>query len=306
MIVQKSFLNINSILASILAMLCVASCTDVVVVDIELAEERIVIDAWLNNKSEVQTVRLTLSQPYFSNAFAPGISDAVVTVVRNEADTLEFANQGDGNYNWTPQPGALLGDPGMTFHLNIDWRGEIYQGLSQMRRVPLIDTIRIEERNGELGYADGHWASLIARDLPGLGDTYWIKAYKNGIFLNKPNELNIAYDAGFDASGELDGVVFIVPIRELINRFPDPDTDDDFDVPPYVPGDEVHVEIHSITRDAFYFLQTARDQMNNGDNTIFSIPVANTQSNVFRQSDGGSAIGFFCVSAVSEKTRLVD
>jgi hypothetical protein len=90
---------------------------------------------------------------------------------------------------------------------------------------------------------------------------YGRKAYKNGVFLNKPTELNIAYDAAFDAGGGIDGITFITPIRELINRFPDPDTDDDFETAQYVADDQVHVEIHSIINEVFMFLQMARDQI---------------------------------------------
>jgi len=227
-------------------------------------------------------------------------------VIDENGGVLTFENQGDGNYTWTPVAGSSIGEPGMRFTLEVQLRGDFFQAESHMRRVPAIDSIGIELRNGELGYTDGHWAELFARDIPGLGDTYWIKAFKNGVFLNKPIELNLAYDAAFDAGGEVDGITFITPIRELINRFPDPDTEDDFDIPPYAIGDEVHVEIHSLTTEAFLFLQTARDQMNNGDNTIFAIPVANTESNVYKMSDMSSALGFFCVSAVSEATRVVE
>ncbi len=283
-----------------------AACTDVIPVDIEPSENEIVVDAWVNNKSEPQTIRLTMSQPYFTNTFAPAITDAVVAIRDNGGQVYQFENQGDGNYVWIPNPGVTMGEPGAEFILEIQWQGQILQAESHMRNVPAIDSIGIELKNGELGYTDGHWAEFYARDLPGLGDTYWIKAYKNGVFLNKPSELNIAYDAAFDAGGEIDGITFITPIRQLINRFPDPDTEDDFDVPPYDIGDEVHVEIHSITQEAFFFLQTARDQMTNGDNTIFSIPVANTKSNVYRLSDMRPVLGFFNVSAVSEATRVVD
>ncbi|HLF64781.1 MAG TPA: DUF4249 domain-containing protein [Saprospiraceae bacterium] len=289
-----------------LMVMLLGACTDVVDINIDPAEDQLVVDAWLNNKSEAQTIRLTLSQPYFSNAFVPAVSDAEVSVTHENGSMFIFTNQGDGDYIWVPEAGGALGEPGDTFQLEIQWKGDVYQAESYMRRVPMIDSIGIEVRDGELGYADGHWAALYARDLPGLGDTYWIKAFKNGVFLNKPLEMNLAYDAAFDAGGEVDGVTFITPIRELINRFPDPDTEDDFETPPYKPGDEVHVEIHSITNAAFFFLQTARDQMNNGENTIFSIPIANTKSNVIRESDGKAVLGFFSVSAVSERTRIVE
>jgi hypothetical protein len=281
------------------------SCTDVIDVTLEPAEDRLVVDAWLNNKEEPQTIRLTLSQPYFDNVFARTVSNASVFLVRSGGDTLTFNAQGDGNYVWTPASGESIGEIGSTYELHVVWDGEHYISESELKRVPQIDSIEIELRTGELGFADGHYAAVYARDIPGIGDTYWIKAYKNGVFLNKPQEINLAYDASFDAGGDIDGIVFISPIRELINRFPDPDTPDDFDVPPYQVGDEIHVEIHSITQEGFFFMETARDQMVNGDNTIFAIPLANTRSNVIRQSDQKSALGFFCVSAVSEATRVV-
>lgn len=302
------FNKMNSVvsLVVVVIILVISGCTDVVEVDIDPADDQLVVDAWINNKSEAQTIRLTLSQPYFTNAFSPAVADADVQVRRNDGIVFVFENQGDGNYTWIPGSGESLGSVGMEYTLEIQWQGDTFEAMSQLRRVPAIDSIGIELRNGEIGYTDGHWAQFYARDFAGLGDTYWIKAYKNGVFLNKPLEMNLAYDAAFDAGGEVDGITFITPIRELINRFPDPDTEDDFDVPPYAPGDEVQVEIHSITNEAFLFLQTARDQMNNGDNTIFSIPIANTKSNVARVSDGKSVLGFFCVSAVSERTRVVE
>lgn len=302
-----SILRIGSSLIVFVALVIVLpqGCTDVVDIDLEPADEQLVIDAWLNDKSETQTIRLTLSQPYFENVFAPGVDDAEIVLTRQDGQQLHFESQANGNYTWTPDTGAQIGGVGDKFTLSILWDGETYSGESEIRRVPVIDSISIELRQDELGFADGHWAILFARDFQGLGDTYWIKAYKNGVFLNKPSEMNLAYDAAFDAGGEIDGITFITPIRELINRFPDPDTEDDFEIPPYAPGDVVHVEIHAITNEAFRFLQTARDQMNNGDNTIFSIPVANTTSNIRRESDGKAALGFFCVSAVSEATRVV-
>ena len=62
-------------------------------------------------------------------------------------------------------------------------------------------------------------------DLPGLGNTYWIKATKNGTLLNKPRELNLAYDAAFAKGSNFDGYTFIQPIRNGIN--PNEVDDDD-------------------------------------------------------------------------------
>jgi len=64
------------------------------------------------------------------------------------------------------------------------------------------------------------------------------------------------------------------------------------------------VEIHSISNEGFQFLETARDQITNGDNGLFAIPQANTRTNV--ESNGGlPVLGFFNVAGVSERSRVI-
>ena len=74
---------------------------------------------------------------------------------------------------------------------------------------------------------------------------------------------------------------------------------------PYNEGDVVRVEIHSISNEAFNFLEVARDQINNGDNGIFSIPLANTRTNITSE-EGKAVLGFFNIAAVSSASILVE
>lgn len=283
-----------------------SSCFDVIDVELQEAPEQLVIDAWLNDKSEKQTIRLTLSQPYFNNSFAPAVEDAQVAVTDSTGKIFVFNHEGDGNYSWTPDGNENLGSVGMKFFLGIDWNGQQFVSESVMNRVPPIDSIQVEFRESELGLPEGHYAALFARDPTGLGDVYWIKSYKNGEFLNKPFELNLAYDAGFDAGAEVDGIIFITPIREAINRVPDDEGPDNSDVPPWAPGDTITVEIHSLTIPAWKFMSIARDQMTNGANTIFAIPLANAVGNILDVDDQEPALGVFCVSAISSMTKVVE
>jgi len=281
-------------------------CTDPIVVEIAEVPPQLVVDAWINNEAGPQTIRLTLSQGYFNNTFAPTVSTARVIVSDESFDVFEFVHQGDGNYVWTPFSGETIGDIGSTFSLGIAWEGNTFTATSTLNPVAQVDSIEVEFREGEFGSPDGHYAQFYSRDLPGPGDTYWIKAFKNGVFLNKPFELNIAWDAGFDGGTNTDGLIFLPPIREAINRVPDPDTDDNSDVPPWMPGDEIRVEIHSITNFAFDFLDIARDQMTNGSNTIFAIPLANTRTNILTIKGEDEALGFFNISAISSLTAMVE
>lgn len=282
------------------------SCEDVIDINTDPAPQLLVIDAWINNLDQPQVISLGLSQPYFNNSAPEGIIGADVIVQNSSGKTLIFEDQNNGNYVWMPTNGETIGTVGDEFILQIEWNGQSYEATSLMNRVPEIDSITQELREPELGNPAGIFANFFARDLPGPGDAYWIKTYKNGQFLNKPIEMNLAFDAAFDSGSSIDGVVFIVPIRELINRIPDPDTDDNIDVPPYMPGDSIQVEIHSITEEAFNFLNIAKEQMTNGDNTIFALPLANTKSNVLNTASGERALGFFNVSKVATKGKMME
>ena len=118
--------------------------------------------------------------------------------------------------------------------------------------------------------------------------------------MNKPSEINLAYDAGFSAGGNFDGVSFITPIRQGINPF-DQDDNDEI-IPPYLPGDSVYVEIHSITLEAFNFMNEVAIQTNRpgGFSELFASPISNVSTNIFNANNSSrKALGFFNVAAVS-------
>lgn len=272
------------------------SCEDIIDIDLAEADTVLVVDGWINDLPETQSITLSLSQPYFENSSPPAVTDAKVKVTRNDGMVFNFTHIENGVYQWGA-PNERLGAPGDQFQLEIDYDEVLYNASSEIRRVPAIDSIGLEFRENELLVDDGIYAQFYARDFGGSGDTYWIKTFKNGKYLEKSQELNIAYDAGFDAGTGIDGIVFIPPIRELVNAL-----NEDLLPTPYVTGDEITVEIHSISIEAFNFLEIARDQINNGDNGIFSIPLANPRSNII----GGEVLGFFNVAAVSSETRNIE
>lgn len=295
------------LLYSSLFLLLLSSCEDVIDVTPDDAPVLLVVDGWIDNRPEAQTIRLTRSQPYFNNAFASGVTGATVIVESSSGSQFVFEDQNDGNYVWTPAPGQTIGNVGETFLLGISVDGKNYGAVADLDPVPVIDSIVQEFRTDELVGPDGIYAKFFARDLPGLGNAYWIKTYKNGAFLNKPLELNIAFDAAFDPGAELDNVNFIEPIREAVNRIPDPnDFEDNADKAPWAPGDSILVEIHSINEFAFKFLDIAREQMTNGDNTIFALPLSNTTGNIVAADSNEKALGIFNVASVSSLGKKIE
>ena len=110
---------------------------------------------------------------------------------------------------------------------------------------------------------------------------------------------------GLVQGGNIDGLPFITPTREGINPFYDDDDDDEFE-PPYKIGDHVRVEIHSITEDAFFFLQEMDVQLNNGG--LFAVPVSNVRTNIQNINPNSSiqAVGYFGTTAVSSLQGFIE
>lgn len=298
---------IYSIFSFAMLAVLLTACDDVIDVDTGTSEPVLNIDAWVNDKEETQVITLTFTQDYFDNTSpVPGVSGAHVTLTDDQGEVYIFKEDtvaDDGSYRWTPARGASLGKAGTSYTLTVDYNGETFVATSKMGRVPAVDSITFSKADdiGPRGDEDFYQAEFWAKDIPGTGDTYWIRTYKNGSLLNKASEINIAYDAAQSAGSEFDGVTFITPIRTGINA--NDEDEDDQPVSSIDPGDSVYVEIHSITLASFNYLNEVIDQTdrNGGLSELFtSTPLSNVSTNIVNLNGNGSpVVGFFNVAAVS-------
>ncbi len=289
----------------------VVSCTDPIDVDLPDAEPLLVVDAWINNLPQEQAIKLALSNPYFDNSGSPAVNGASVIVTNNSNEQFVFEEVGiTGRYVWSDTAGGVFGSIGDSYTLDIITDEGSYTAYSEMNDVPIIDSITYEEYEPAFvtDIEEPGWlAQFHATDLLGSGDSYWIKAFKNGRFLNKPQEINLAFDAAFDRGSIVDGIPFIAPIRYGINRVADAeDVSDDTDKKaPYVSGDTVKVEIHAITNEAFDFMREVETQLTLGDATIFAQPLTNVSTNIELISGDLKVVGFFNVASVSSFEEIV-
>ncbi|MEP1096249.1 MAG: DUF4249 family protein [Cyclobacteriaceae bacterium] len=267
----------------------------------------VAFDAWIYHAATPQTIDIYTTNTYFDSSEPAGIGGATVVVsnVNDAAETYTFTEAAAGKYVWNPTtPTDTFATIGGVYALNIQIGGTTYESLTNLAAVPSIDSIywRFDEEDAFI--EDSYFANFWSRDLEGPGDTYWIKSWKNGELLSKPDEINIAYDAAFSEDGDADGLFFIQPIRELINPFEF--DDDDILINPFELGDSIYVELNSISQEAFFFLQqvqvqTARD---GGFGELFAVPLANIQSNIFSDNSNEKVVGFFNISAISSMGKL--
>ncbi len=275
--------------------------------ELEKTDPQIVVDAWINNLPQKQTIRITETLPYYENKFTPGVENAIVFLMDNEGNRYDFNASGiSGNYEWNPSvTEPVLGKTGNTYQLLIIIDQLEISSVSTLNRVPEIDSVVFRYEDGNSFIPQSYFASFFARDIVGRGDTYWIKAYKNNHYLSQPNEINIAFDAAIGIGSSADGINFIQPIRDGINPF---ETDEnDRCISPYSPGGAVFVGLHSITIEAYTFLSELRIQTDRpgGFAELFATPLANIPTNLF-SSDDSPVLGFFCMSAITSKGEFLD
>lgn len=284
----------------------ILSCEEEVELTLEDAPAVLVFDAWVNDKPEDQVIHLSLSQPYFEDGLPQGVSGATIELTDDLGNAYSFTESSTGTYIWDYE-GTPIGTVGREFTMSVEIDGNEYTAQSRMNRVPEVDSVVFTYREDDDAFREkGYYGEFYATDIVGPGDAYWIRSYKNGIPLLRPFEINIAVDAGFSTGGNIDGVVFIQPIQDAVNPL-----NDDLDkIIPYVPGDSLYVEIHSISLDAFDFLdqmaiQTQRD---GGFDEIFAEPLENLPTNIQRTSDDADEIivGFFSTSAVRTNGKKLD
>lgn len=275
------------------------SCEDVIDFDLgEPGPSQLVVDAMLTNQDTLQVVQLSLSQPYFSRAGLVPAQGAEVFVFADDSTRYTFINQGNGRYVYDPKKGGSFDRVGRQYALYVRYQNEEYAAVTSLRRVPKIDSLTYTFT--ELPFAvndssvrSGYLAQFFARDPVGRGDTYWIRFAKNGRYENAPNQINLAYDAGFSPGSQSDGLLFILPIRQSINRGL------------YVEGDRIRVDLQAIPNEAWFFLSLVRQESGNGG--LFAVPSSNIPTNLvnLNADSPAKALGFFAISNVSRFETVV-
>ena len=122
------------------------SCEDVVDVDLNNSEPKLVIDASIKwekgTTGNEQTIRLTTTGDYFNNA-VPVANGAIVTITDSSNTIYTFIEDGTtGNYKCTNFNPVI----NETYTLSVTYKGQTYTSIDKLYAVPTITTI--EQDNG--------------------------------------------------------------------------------------------------------------------------------------------------------------
>ncbi|MEQ8470149.1 MAG: DUF4249 family protein [Marinoscillum sp.] len=194
----------------------IGACESIVDVKVNENEAYLVVDAWLTRGPGEHVIKLTTTQPYYENQLPPTVSGANIRVIDSEGMVFDFPETVPGTYVYNSPD--TFGVTGTNYLLEIVHDGHTYTSGTTLPRKVDIDSI-IYTYEPESAFGPGYYYSeFFGTDPDGIGDAYWLKAWRNGKFLNKPEQIYLFFDASF-SEGNGDGIPFIFPIRTFANPF---------------------------------------------------------------------------------------
>ena len=100
-------------------------------------------------------------------------------MIDEDGNRFDFEETDEG-YVWGDSLSTSFLEVGTSYHLNVFVDGMRFSGTSIMNPVPPIDSITFQYQEEDFFIAEEYYlAEFVATDLVGVGNTYWIKAWKN-------------------------------------------------------------------------------------------------------------------------------
>ena len=265
--------NAVKIIVSIFCVL-IFSCTDVIDVEVQNGQERLVVEASLDwekgTTGNVQTIRLGKSTPFFDTNSITEVTGASVEVTNDSSgQTFVFADQNDGEYRTNSFNPVL----GQSYSLRIEYNGEVYTARETMTGVTDITDI-YQARDD--GFDDEELElHVIFTDPANEENNYLFKFYRQGDLLP---DLEVAEDEFVDGN-ELD---WWYEIEE----------DEDENVVPFAPGDIVDIEMYGISRPYYDYIKIMAEQL--GGMGLFEATPVSAKGNCINETTPEDyAYGYF-------------
>ena len=273
-------------LYSLVVLVILSSCTEKIDLDLNKDDNiKLVVEGSLTTESKEHMVRLTTSTNYFDDVLPPPATGATVNL--NDGFTnisLVEKPIGSGLY-FTP---IMKGEVKRVYNLQITYSGKLHETSSAINDTASVTGLNYEECTDidddykeELEEKGLKCYTLLlnTQELPGRGDHYLWKVYKNGQSLSDTiKDLNFSNDDLVDGS-----ILTDFPLQTVEAQ----------------PGDTIKVEQYNINKSDYdFFVSTNLLTIWRGG--LFDTPPAN----VFTAISNG-AYGYFLTSGFSSKETII-
>ncbi len=146
------------------------ACQDVIEIDLDSIEPKLVIDAVV---SDSVVVRISKSTDYFEPGIYPPVSNAVVSITDNSGNSRQLQETSPGTYSETS-----AGVEGNTYTLKVEVEGEVYMGSVKMPAIVAVDSVTIKPTPDYMEFSGGYILSAHLNDPAGTENFYRLKVSK--------------------------------------------------------------------------------------------------------------------------------
>lgn len=260
------------------------ACTDVVDVDVPVAEPRLVIEASMDWEiapigplvGSDQTIKLSMSTPYFSSEEATPVTGAMVTVVNDATNEVYiFTDQNDGTYVTHSFEPVI----NQSFTLTVEYDGQVYKGSDTFNYGTVIDDVW-QTKDGGFD-KDLIEINIAYTDNADAVNYYLLRYYRHGDLLPA---LEVDWDEFTNGN-------------QLTDFYEVGEDDDDED--PFAAGDVLDIYIYGLSEAYFNYMAILLEQAESGGNPFGTIPVA-LKGNCKNMSGGKDAYGYFRTTTVNK------
>lgn len=276
------------------------SCEDPIQIKLDEGSKLVVIDAFVNDLRQNQVIRVTQNDSYFSGKNAPPITNAQVVLEDLTQATAYTFTYSNGSYIYPIGVNDTIAKLNHRYKLRVTVNGVEYTSTTIVKRTAVIDSIQSIFDDGSSGFGDPqpfYLAYLWAKDKVDFSpDYYWVKTYRNDTLFGEAGELNLAIDGtngtiNPEEANNLDSLTFTPPSTFLGFK-------------QYKKFDKVKVEIHSISKETYFFLTQAAAQIQNGG--LFATTPENVKTNIVTPAGQTvKGVGWFNMAKVERKERII-
>jgi hypothetical protein len=215
------------IAAFIFAAFLGTACEEVIILDLENADPRLVIDAVVDVANQKATVTLTKSNGFYDTPTLEVVENATVTLVRADGTTLDLSHNGNGIY--TRQNLTIAIGEALTLIVK-DAEGQSYQASAVAPHAIHIDSLGRNSPPPTTPNTGNPEVRLIVfwQDVPNVESFYRLRLLKNDTL--QPDAAIVLSDLNRDGSS------FSRPFFQTLSR-----------------GDTATVQLLSIDKNSFYY-----------------------------------------------------
>lgn len=262
---MKTILSIFSLI------FLLVSCEDVIEIDLDSIEPKLVIEACLNDLDKPCTIKLSKTGDYFEPGIYPTVSDAEITITDEHGSFTQFEETDPGIYT----SNLFEAMETTSYSLNVFSEGQNYHAEATIPQKVYIDSLSFDVPLMLFDFEEGYMLTCYLQDPLETRNYYRLKAYKKG-------ELESAENANFVFNDDfMNGNMMVVTW--------------DFDV--FFPMDTVVVELQTLDKATYDYYYTLFPILGGG------LGAANPANPVTNLSN--DALGYFGALTINRDTIII-